>query len=297
MSDAIKIFSGPNDTDKRVGINTSTDPETSDALWVEGNETVNGELAANSFLAPEGGQFGPIYTANIPQIDPNDPNLPAVGVGAVPQTARTLELASNWMLNPGAGTTIADTTDVLASALAQPSGTIKAYRAVAGYSGTLPDSNFASGTFLVNRRYTTSISVIAFPATASYGIAINTSTNGSTWSGWQQMYKSKAFTPTLTSSSMTFSNIVGRRQGDVIFLSFDAKLTAAIAVGGTASFSISGLPTIPVDYLRSRVISGTLSADVFIPKNGSSCGIRNLGSASIGVNYTLSSISFCYITT
>lgn len=32
-----------------------------------------------------------------------DPNLPAVGVGAVPQTTRTLELASNWAIKPGGG--------------------------------------------------------------------------------------------------------------------------------------------------------------------------------------------------
>ena len=120
-----------------------------------------------------------------------DPTLPAIGVGAVPQTARTLELASNWMLKTGAGIAFEDTTDVLASALAQKSGTIKAYRAAAGYSGTLPDSNYASGTFLVNKRFSTSISVIAFPATANFGIAINASTNGSTWQGWNVAFRNR----------------------------------------------------------------------------------------------------------
>ena len=40
-----------------------------------------------------------------------DPALPALGVGAVPQTARTLELASNWMLRAGsiAGSAISGT--------------------------------------------------------------------------------------------------------------------------------------------------------------------------------------------
>ena len=32
-----------------------------------------------------------------------DPSLPGVGVGAIPQNARTLELASNWWLKPGGG--------------------------------------------------------------------------------------------------------------------------------------------------------------------------------------------------
>lgn len=32
-----------------------------------------------------------------------NPTMPAVGVGAVPQTARTLELANNWWLKPGGG--------------------------------------------------------------------------------------------------------------------------------------------------------------------------------------------------
>ena len=31
---------------------------------------------------------------------------PAIGIGAIPQTARTLELASNWKINPGIGLTI-----------------------------------------------------------------------------------------------------------------------------------------------------------------------------------------------
>lgn len=52
MSDAIKIFSDPSDTNKRVGINAGADPETSDALWVEGDATVNGALTANALSAP-----------------------------------------------------------------------------------------------------------------------------------------------------------------------------------------------------------------------------------------------------
>ena len=52
MSDAIKIFSDPSDTNKRVGINAGADPETSDALWVEGDATVNGALTADALSAP-----------------------------------------------------------------------------------------------------------------------------------------------------------------------------------------------------------------------------------------------------
>lgn len=113
-----------------------------------------------------------------------DPNLPALGVGAVPQTARTLELASSWMLNVGAGVTLPDTTDILATAVAQTGTTIKAYRgAGASYTGTVPTVYFGYGAFLVFRRASTSINVLALSSQTSDGIAVN-HYNGSVWSGW-----------------------------------------------------------------------------------------------------------------
>ena len=46
MSDAIKIFSSPSDTDKRVGINVSSDPATTDALYVNGDTAITGDISA-----------------------------------------------------------------------------------------------------------------------------------------------------------------------------------------------------------------------------------------------------------
>ena len=208
-----------------------------------------------------------------------DPNLPAVGVGAVPQTARTLELASNWMLKTGAGIVFEDTTDVLASALAQPSGTIKAYRAVAGYSGTLPDSNFASGTFLVNRRYTTSISVIAFPATASYGIAINTSTNGSTWAGWQQMaiMTTGSWTPTLydlNTLKVTLPAQTYHKIGALYFCKFSVSNMASYAATYSTMLQIRGLPC-----------TNSLMGQIYIAQLSGSGGDRTFQSTNANTAY------------
>ena len=112
-----------------------------------------------------------------------DPQLPAIGVGAVPQTARTLELASNWLLNIGAGVNLPYTTDILASATSQASGTVKAYRGTGGtYTGSVPTSYFGYGSFMVFCRATTSIIVVALSSRTSDGLAINYY-NGA-WSGW-----------------------------------------------------------------------------------------------------------------
>lgn len=131
-----------------------------------------------------------------------DPQLPAIGVGAVPQTARTLELASNWLLNVGAGAVLPDTTDILATAVAQESGTAKAYRGTgASYTGTVPNVYFGYGTFLVLKRYATSINVLALSAHTYDGIALNFY-NGSSWTGWDIC---RAFKSVTKSATVSFS--------------------------------------------------------------------------------------------
>lgn len=141
-----------------------------------------------------------------------DPVLPAVGVGAVPQTARTLELASNWRLKQGGGIYYQTTNDVLADALTQYSG-VKLYSGSgSAYTGTLPDNNFKNGTFVVNKRYNNSISVVAFPESAAFGIALNSSTNGSTWHGWQRFYSTSLYKDISTNISFSAGTIGTRAQ-------------------------------------------------------------------------------------
>jgi len=114
-----------------------------------------------------------------------DPTLPAIGVGAVPQTARTLELASNWYLKLGAGIAMEQTNDVLASAMSQ-STLVKFYSGTgANYTGTLPHNNFKYGSFMVLRRASAQIMVLAISQSSNNGMAMNSSTDGSTWVGWR----------------------------------------------------------------------------------------------------------------
>lgn len=141
-----------------------------------------------------------------------DPTLPAVGVGAVPQTARTLELASNWRLKQGGGIYYQTTNDVLADALTQYAG-VKFYSGSgSSYTGTVPDSNYKYGTFVVNRRGTNSISVVAFPEATTLGIALNSSTNGSTWAGWQRFYSTSHYKDISTNISFSAGTIGTRAQ-------------------------------------------------------------------------------------
>lgn len=122
-----------------------------------------------------------VPTVEIPWVI--DQNMPAIGVGAIPQTARTLELARSWFLNVGGGIAIPQTTDALASAVAMQTGTTKAYRGTGGsYTGSLPSSAYQTGYFLCAAAYSSAVYVLAIPSDAS-GVAINVY-NGSSWSGW-----------------------------------------------------------------------------------------------------------------
>lgn len=113
-----------------------------------------------------------------------NPILPAIGVGAVPQTARTLELAQGWRLNTGDGEVLPITTNVLTDAAAMGSPLTKVFRgAGASYTGTVP-SGCAYGTFIVNKRANDSIQVLAIPYNSIYPVATNAYTSGA-WQGWK----------------------------------------------------------------------------------------------------------------
>ena len=130
-----------------------------------------------------------------------DPALPALGVGAVPQNARTLELASNWLLNTGGGTVLPVTNDILADALAMPAYTTKAFRGSgASYTGTLPggSTNWAYGSFIVLKRNSTYHQVIAVNNNSE--LAVNSCNNGTTWIGWRIALCGNTVTKTATIS-------------------------------------------------------------------------------------------------
>lgn len=116
-----------------------------------------------------------------------DVTKPALGVGAVPQTARHLQLANDWFLTAGGGIQLPQTTDALATALAQAAGYIKAWRGTGNsYTGSIPDSSFQTGVFLISTAYANARYVLAIPSNASQGLALNVH-NGSTWSGWKMI--------------------------------------------------------------------------------------------------------------
>lgn len=111
---------------------------------------------------------------------------PAVGVGAVPQTVRMLQLANDWVLGAGGGIALPQTTNIFTSALAQAAGYIKAWRGSGNsYTGTVPDDSYKTGVFLVSAAYTNSVYVLALPSDAKQGLAFNVYTG--TWSGWMHI--------------------------------------------------------------------------------------------------------------
>ena len=158
-----------------------------------------------------------------------DTVLPAIGVGAVPQTARILELASNWGIDIGAGAKMADTNDILADAMAMKTdGFVKFFRGSgASYTGTLPGTYFAYGSFIVLRRYSTAIMVLAISLSINEGMAMNWSTDGATWKGWRRLY---ALSSTTKTASFNFSaGTIGTRGGQVVWNSS--------AIGGIPIFA------------------------------------------------------------
>lgn len=116
-----------------------------------------------------------------------DPALPGIGVGAIPQTARTLELANNWTINPGAGVFATYTNDVLADALTVPAGNVKFFRGSGTtYTGSIPSGgSYGYGGFIVIVRSSGVRLVVGVPLTPSGGIILNYH-NGTSWAGWER---------------------------------------------------------------------------------------------------------------
>lgn len=205
-----------------------------------------------------------------------------------------LSVDSTWGLYPAGGISAPYTNDVLADALTLNTGAFFFRGNGSSYTGTVPDSNYKYGTFIVIRRNTTSASVIALPESTSIGIAYNTYSSGA-WNGWQSVCPAGSVSTTITPTGFTVSDKVCYRQGSVVFFSFTAKLTTALSAGNTLSFTVSGLPSIPTSYIRARAIAGSAAVDVYIDSYGSG-GIRNTGGVNISSGGTFFSISFTYIT-
>jgi hypothetical protein len=167
--------------------------------------------------------------------------------GKYAETDYLLELASNWLLNVGAGAVLPDTTDILATAVAQESGTVKAYRGTgASYTGTVPSVYFGYGTFIVLKRYATSINVLALSAHAYDGIALNFY-NGSPWTGWDIC---RAFKSVTKSATVSFSaGTIGTR-------GFQTSWTAS-QIGGTPVLAQITEVVASNEYHPFAFISGT----------------------------------------
>lgn len=115
-----------------------------------------------------------------------DHEKPAIGIGAIPQTARTLELASSWGMKIGKGIIENLTNDILQDAMAQAVNTIQFYRGSgSSYTGTVPHANFGYGSFIVMRRASLQIMVLAISQSSNNGVAMNSSMDGATWVGWR----------------------------------------------------------------------------------------------------------------
>jgi len=136
-----------------------------------------------------------------------DVQKPALGVGGVPQTARTLELSQNWRLKAGGGIFQYSTNDILADALNVQYGMSVFEGSGASYTGSVPgDYNaYKYGSFIVFHRSSTITEVYAIPYLSTYGVALNTYYSG-TWSGWTlYMRNTSLITDDCDSGSVTIS--------------------------------------------------------------------------------------------
>lgn len=191
--------------------------------------------------------------------------------GKYAETDHTLELASNWRLNPGGGIVFQATADILSDAFAQALG-MRFYMGSGGnYTGDLPAANYQWGTFVVNKRYYNSISVVAYPENAAYGIAINSSADGSTWHGWQRVLVGTHII------KRTFSKVLNLSANGNTNLSFESVVTipSGYSVLGIAGVSTNNVNIMPInceyktgDYafsvrnLASSAQTGRLSVNV-----------------------------------
>lgn len=188
-----------------------------------------------------------VPTVEIPFVIDHD--KPAIGIGAIPQTERTLELASNWRIKPGGGVIFEATSDVLASALAQLNGVKFYYGVGASYSGNLPNSNYAYGTFVVNKRSNNSIAVIAIPQAAGFGMAINTSPDNATWYGWRSVAANA--TVEKTASFNVTAGTIGTR---AYATEWSASAIGGTPVGARISYCSNSTNFFPIVWVESGTV-------------------------------------------
>ena len=102
----------------------------------------------------------------------------------------------------------------------------------------------------------------------------------------------------ITSSGFTATIKSAKRYGAVVSISFDIKLTTALAPGATINFTITDWPKFTETYLRvNSVVSGTNQIGCFIgnPDLGGLSGVRNLSSTNFGINSEIFSFNVVYI--
>lgn len=201
-----------------------------------------------------------------------DPVLPGVGVGAIPQRARTLELANTWQLDSGAGVIMPATTDVLADAISQAIYTIRAYRgAGSSYTGTIPSSGYAYGTFIVLKRNSNYIQVMAFNNASE--TAINSSNDGNTWNGWKVLEQSA----NMVTDKKTYSTATTLAAGA------HATVNVTVTKTGYTPVGIIGVTWSGSGYLSlcGYEITSTTNAALYVVNRGTSSQTVNSYTATI----------------
>lgn len=191
---------------------------------------------------------------------------PAVGVGGVPQTPRTLELASNWQLNVGAGTVLPVTNDVLADALAMTAYTTKAFRGSgANYTGTLPggSTDWAYGSFIVLKRNATYHQVIAVNNNSE--IAVNSCNNGSTWIGWRRQPQTVVKTASVSVAAGTIGTRGALYQWNASAIGGTPLFAMVTAYGSSSNANLTVLIDSDIVYLAVyRAVSTAFTQNVSV---------------------------------
>lgn len=207
-----------------------------------------------------------------------DPALPAIGVGAIPQTARVLELASNWQINPGSGIVAKWTTqDILNDALTMPTGSVQYYYgAGASYTGSVPGdyTAYKYGLFVAYRRSSTYCTVIAVPFNSNYGIGINTyNDNNSAWDGWQTFEQAGK----LVTEDKTYSTATTLAAGA------HATVNITVTKAGYTPIGIIGVTWSGSGYLSlcGYKITSSTNAALYVVNRGTSSQTANSYTATI----------------
>lgn len=150
----------------------------------------------------------------------------SVGINCFPQSGGSLELGG--LLALGSGIQMPYTNDILADAMAMPTnGFVKFFRGSgASYTGSIPFANNAYGTFIVLRRGTYQLMVIAISQSVNNGISFNSCTDGETWLGWQTFVKT-----TRTDGALSGVHSLSAVPSETGGCFYPATLTASVTFG------------------------------------------------------------------